>query len=94
MKKYNSFQMTLLPIRKSDTGRDIYTVAVTIPNYESGDDIHFCHVNARQAFWDAMEFINDIVERMCERCTAITPWCDQTYRNAGICQSCYDKISL
>jgi hypothetical protein len=94
MKKYNSFQMTLLPTRESEAGRDIYTVYVSIPNYELGEEAHFLGLSARQAFSSAMEFINEIVGRMCARCSRVTPESDETYRNAGICQSCYEKISL
>jgi hypothetical protein len=85
--------MTLLPVRESEAGRDIYTVYVSIPNYEL-DDAHFLGLTARQAFSSAMEFINEIVGRMCARCSNVTPESDETYRNAGICQSCYEKISL
>lgn len=94
MKKYNSFQMTLLPVRENEAGRDIYTVAVTIPNYELGEDIHFLGLSARQAFIDATEFINGIIGRMCGFCSGVTAEGDETFRSAGICQPCYEKISL
>lgn len=92
MKKYTQFQMTLLPVRQNAAGRDIYTVAVTIPNYELGEDIHFPCFSARQSFSEAIDFINEIVGRMCDFCSSVTPQGDETHRNAGICRPCYEKI--
>lgn len=89
MKKYNQFQLTLQPVRKNSVGRNIYTVAVTIPNYELGDDLHFNARSARDAYLEAMEFIVGLVNRMCEDCSGVVPESDETFRNCGVCESCY-----
>ena len=70
-------------------GTPLYWVTVTSDS-PLIDTIRCSGRSVREAFEDASLVVQSYIFRTCEDCGEITPENDETFRNCGLCRSCYE----
>jgi hypothetical protein len=93
MSKYTTFKMTLDPEPGYEMSHDlpIYTVAVSFGGSYPAP-VRCTGTSIRSAFDQATCYIDSLISHMCEECATQVEEYDETFRNCGMCQSCYDLM--
>lgn len=70
------------------TGASLWQVKVTSTGVVMHPEI-FEATTIREAYEMANNYISSLILSLCETCAKPTPNTDETFRNCGVCESCY-----
>ena len=94
MTSFTSFTMSLQPRTTPDweTGEATYTVLVEATGHYF-QPLRCEGRSVREAYDEANAYIASLLSHLCEGCANTVEGYDETFRNCGMCQSCYDEMT-
>lgn len=71
-----------------ETGKPVWSVKVIAEGVYTLPEVFYAP-SVREAYEMANDYISSLILALCETCAKPTPNTDETFRNCGVCESCY-----